>query len=158
MTAAGGGIAISQIMQPHEANPLGHIHGGVIMQYIDNAAAVAATRHAGGMAVTAGIERLDFYHPVRVGDLLILKASVNATGKSSMEIGVRVEAENLATGTRRHISSAYLTFVAIDEHGRPRPVPTYIPTGAEAKRRHCEALARRQARKQEKTRLGACRL
>ena len=151
-----GGVAIAQIMQPHEANPLGNIHGGVIMHYIDNAAAVVATRHARGMAVTASVDRLDFYHPVRVGDLLLLKAALNWVGRSSMEIGVRVEAEDLAAGGLRHISSAYLTFVALADNGRPRPVPAYVPEGPEARRRWCEALARREARKREGVLRDAC--
>ena len=150
-------VAISQIMQPHEANPLGNIHGGVIMKYIDNAAAVVATRYAGGMAVTASIDRLDFYHPVQVGNLLVLKAALNWVGRSSMEIGVRVEAEDLATGSIRHISSAYLTFVAIDDQGKPRPVPEYRPCGEDARRRFCEAEARHEAHRREKDFVGKCR-
>lgn len=151
-----GRVVIAQIMQPHEANPMGNIHGGVIMKYIDNAAAVIATRHAKGTSVTASIDRLDFFHPVSVGDLLLLRANLNWVGRSSMEIGVRVEAEHLADGTVRHIASSYLTFVGLDAEGRPRQVPALELTDEQMRRRFREAEARRRIRLVEKKQEKAC--
>jgi len=151
-----GRVVIAQIMQPHEANPMGNIHGGVIMKYIDNAAAVIATRHARGTAVTASIDRLDFFYPVSVGDLLLLKANLNWVGHTSMEIEVRVEAEHLADGTIRHIASSYLTFVALDEEGHPRQVPALELVDEQMQRRFREALARRKIRLAEKKREEEC--
>jgi len=151
-----GRVVIAQIMQPHEANPMGNIHGGVIMKYIDNAAAVIATRHARGTAVTASIDRLDFFYPVSVGDLLLLKANLNWVGRTSMEIGVRVEAEHLAEGTIRHIASSYLTFVALDEDGHPRQVQALQPVDEQMRRRFREAEGRRKVRLAEKRREEDC--
>ncbi len=133
-------------MNPEDANPAGNVHGGVIMKYVDTAAGVVAIRHARRLAVTASIDRLDFHHPVYVGDLLILKASLNYVGRSSMEVGVRVETENLITGKIKHTASAYLTFVALDQAGKPAGVPPLIPEDAEDKRRNCEAQLRREQR------------
>lgn len=149
-------VVISQIMQPHDANPIGNIHGGVIMNYIDNAAAVVATRHAKTVTVTASIDRLDFFHPVSVGDLLVLKASLNWVGKTSMEIGVRVEAENMLTSTIKHIASSYLIFVALDKKGNPCKIPPMNISGKDMKRRCHEAMARRNARLLEKEKEKAC--
>ena len=101
-------VTIAQVMIPQDTNPSGNVHGGIIMKLIDTAAAVVASRHARSNVVTASIDRLDFHHPVFVGDLLILKASLNLVGRTSMEIGVRVEAENLKSGEVRHTASAYL--------------------------------------------------
>lgn len=137
---------ISHIMMPHHANPAGNVHGGVIMKFIDDAAFVIATRHARCNTVTASIERIDFHRPVHVGDLLHLKGSLNLTVKTSMEIGVRVEAENLRSGELRHIASAYLSFVALDTNHKPTPVPEYVPAGEDAARRRHEALDRRSQR------------
>jgi uncharacterized protein (TIGR00369 family) len=145
-------------MIPQDANPAGNVHGGVIMKLIDTAAAVAATRHARSNAVTASIDRLDFHHPVYVGDLLFLKASLNMTGKTSMEVGVRVEAENVITGEVRHTASAYLTFVSLDENGRPREVPPLLVETEEEVRRNREARIRKEARLAEKRREATCRL
>ncbi len=140
------GVVISHVMMPCHANPAGNINGGVIMQLIDDAAFVIASRHARSNVVTASIDRIDFHNPVHVGDLLILKAGLNLTHRSSMEIGVRVEGEEMRTGRIRHIASAYLTFVAVDRQGRPVPVPSYHPDGPEAMRRHREAAERRRHR------------
>ncbi len=140
---------ISHVMMPFHANTAGNVHGGHIMKFIDDAAYVIATRHARRNTVTASIDRLDFHRPVHVGDLLTLKASLNHTGRSSMEIGVRVEAENLQSGEIRHIASAYLTFVALDEQGQPIPVSPLIPHDPESRRRQQEAVARRSRRLKE---------
>ncbi|CAO0820387.1 Uncharacterized acyl-CoA thioester hydrolase CPn_0654/CP_0093/CPj0654/CpB0680 [Desulfarculales bacterium] len=137
-------------MLPQDANPMGNVHGGVIMKHIDEAAGVTATRHARRPSVTASLDRLDFHNPVYVGNLLILRASVNMVGRTSMELGVRVEAEDLRTGQVRHTASAYMTFVALDDNGRPTPVPPIILETDEERRRNQEAQNRRQMRLAEK--------
>jgi len=149
-------VMMAVVMNPEDANPAGNVHGGVVMKYVDTAAGVAAIRHARKIAVTASIDRLDFHHPVYIGNLLVLKASVNMVGKTSIEVGVRVEAENPLTGEVRHTASAYLTFVAIDEQGKPSPVPPLICETEDEQRRNCEALVRRQARLAEKGRRNEC--
>lgn len=143
-------------MNPEDANPWGNVHGGVIMKYIDTAAGVVAFRHSRHNSVTASIDRLDFHHPVYVGDLLILKASLNWAGRTSMEVGVRVEAENLLTGQVRHTASAYLTFVALDDKKRPVDVPPLILATANENRRNCEAQQRREIRLEQRKRERAC--
>jgi glycerophosphoryl diester phosphodiesterase/acyl-CoA hydrolase len=137
---------MSQIMLPGDANPSGNVHGGVIMKLVDSAAGVAALRHVRGRVVTARIDSMSFLQPVYVGDLVTLKASVNAVGRTSLEVGVRVESENLLSGEVRHVSSAYLVFVALDARGRPRPVPPLLVETAEEKRRQAEAELRRAHR------------
>src|SRR3989442_9184603 len=124
---------ISLQMLPSDANPMGNVHGGTILKLVDVAAAVAAMRHARTNVVSASIDRMDFYHPVYVGNLLILKASVNYTGQTSMESGVRIEAEDLKTGRITHTGSSYLTYVAIDENGRPVEIPDVVPETPEEK-------------------------
>ena len=140
-----------------DANGLGNVHGGVIMRMIDDAAGTAAARHAGRVAVTASIDELSFLQPVHVGDLLVVKARVNATGRTSMEVGVRVEAEPLHGGERRHTTSAYLVFVALDEQGRPAAVPPLLTQGPDEERRQAQAAIRRQVRKERIERLGSWR-
>jgi len=132
------------MMLPNNANPDGNVHGGDIMKMIDGAAGVVAMKHARSTVVTASIERLDFHRPVFIGNLLVLKASLNATGRTSMEIGVRVEAEDLRKGTVSHIASAYLTFVALDKNHRPTPVPPFVPENDEDIRRQKEAAQRKE--------------
>lgn len=144
-------VTMAQVMLPQDANPAGNVHGGVVMKLIDTAAAVVASRHARSNTVTASLDRLDFHHPVFVGDLLFLKASINMAGRTSMEVGVRVEAENFITGEVRHTSSAYLTFVALDEKGRPRAVPPLVLENDDEKRRNQEALMRKKMRIEQKT-------
>lgn len=139
-------IIMAMQMNPEDANPAGNVHGGVIMKYIDTAAGVVAIRHARKIAVTASIDRLDFHFPVYVGDLLILKASLNLVGRSSMEVGVRVEAENILTGEVRHTASAYLTFVALDKNGKTVEVPPLISETDEDRTRNCEAIQRKRFR------------
>lgn len=141
----------SEIMMPQHANNLGHVFGGVVLALVDKVAAVAAYRHARTACVTASIDRVDFREPVYVGDLVILKASVNYVGRTSMEVGVRVETENLLTGRRRHTNSCYLTFVAVDRDGRPVPIPDLIPETQEELRRHHDASERRRRRLEERT-------
>jgi acyl-CoA hydrolase len=146
-------VIMAQIMTPQDANIAGNVQGGVIMRLIDEAAAVVASRHTQNNVVTASVDRLDFHYPVYIGNLVTLKASVNFVGRNSMEIGVRVEAENIRTGETRHTSSAYLTFVPLDENGRPIPAPPLILESEEDKRRNKEALARREVRLSEKKRI-----
>ena len=141
------GTVISHVMMPYHANPAGNVNGGVIMQLIDDAAFVIATRFARTNVVTASIERIDFHRPVHVGDLLTLKGCLNMTHHSSMEIGVRVEGEEMRSGETRHIASAYLTFVALDDKQKPTGIPEYVPATREAKRRHQEAMERRDQRR-----------
>ena len=140
-----------------DANGLGNVHGGVIMRMIDDAAGTAAARHAGRVAVTASVDELSFLQPVHVGDLLAVKASVNAAGSTSMEVGVRVEAEPLQGGERRHTTSAYLVFVALDADGRPARVPPLLCESEEEERREAQAMIRREIRKERIERLGSWR-
>lgn len=144
-------VIMAQAMNPQDANPAGNVHGGVIMKLIDTAAGVVASRHARANVVTASIDQLDFLHPVLVGDFVTLRASLNFVGKTSMEVGVRVETENLITGEIHHTSTAYLTFVAIDNKGRPMPLPSLILETEEQKRWNREAKARRENRLAAKT-------
>src|SRR5579884_135086 len=127
-------VVMSQVMLPGDANPTGNVHGGVIMKLVDTAAGVCATRHVRRRTVTARIDSMSFLQPVYVGDLVTLKASVNDVGRTSMEVGVRVEAEDLQTGVVRHVSSAHLVFVALDDQGRPREVPPIVAETDEEKR------------------------
>jgi uncharacterized protein (TIGR00369 family) len=145
-------VVIAQMMIPQDANPAGNIHGGVIMKLIDTAAGVAASRHARSHVVTASIDRLDFHCPVYIGDLVFFRASINMVGRTSMEVGVKVESENLLTGEVRHTSSAYLTYVALDANGRPHEVPPLILESEEDIRRNREAKTRRETRLIEKKR------
>ncbi|MEI6128001.1 MAG: acyl-CoA thioesterase [Pseudomonadota bacterium] len=148
----GSSIITSYVMMPEDANPAGNVHGGVIMKHIDNTAGIVAFRHTRSNAVTASIDRLTFHNPVFIGDLLTLKARLNMAGRTSMEIGVRVEAENLLTGEVRHTASAYLTFVALDKNGRPSAIPPLHLETEEEKRRNREAQARREVRLAERAR------
>jgi uncharacterized protein (TIGR00369 family) len=145
-------FVLAKMMEPQDTNPYGSVHGGVIMKNIDIAAAVAASRHARQNCVTASIDKLDFILPVHVGEIVYFKASVNAVGRSSIEAGVRVEAENLVSGDIRYVASAYLTFVALDQDRRPVPVPPLIPEDETDERRMREA-GRRSAIRQEMRRI-----
>lgn len=141
---------ISCSVQPQNANPFGIVHGGFILYQIDTVAAVAAMRHVRGNVVTLAIDRTIFHEPVHIGELVTLFASVNMVGATSLEVGVRVEAENLFSGVIRHTNSAYLTFVALDTHNRPVRVPGLILETDEDRRRNAEALARRAQRLAER--------
>ncbi|MGE4297251.1 MAG: acyl-CoA thioesterase [Desulfovibrionaceae bacterium] len=141
---------MSHRLMPQDTNPAGNVHGGVILKLIDTAAGTVAARHARSNVVTVSIDRVDFLKPVHVGELVTIKANLNFVGSTSMEVGVRVEAENLRTGDVRYTNSAYLTFVALDDNGKPRTVAPLILETDEDHRRHAEAMTRRELRKRER--------
>ena len=136
----------SELALPNDANSLGNVLGGKVMHLVDLAGALAAIRHARCPVVTASIDHMNFLHPVHIGQLIILRSSVNRVFQTSMEVGVKVWVEDLLKGGLQHTSSAYLTFVAIDAHGERVPVAPVIPETDEEKRRYAEALARREYR------------
>ncbi len=138
---------MTQIVMPMHTNGVaGVMFGGVMMQWIDVCSGVAAMRHAGGAVLTASIDRLDFLSPVHVGEIVVLQAQVNYTSRTSMEVGCRVETEDMRMQTRRYVTKAYLTFVAVDERGRPRPIaPLELDTEDDRRRAH-EAERRRADR------------
>jgi acyl-CoA hydrolase len=140
----------SELMMPEHANNMGHVFGGVILSMMDKTAAIAAFRHSRAGVVTASIDRVDFREPIHLGDLVVMKASVNYVGRSSMEVGVRVEAEDLMTGRRRHTNSCYLTFVAVDRNGRPIEVAGLKPESDDEERRNIAAQQRRRRRLEER--------
>lgn len=156
-TIAHSSVIMRHMVSQHDANLAGIMHGGVVMKHIDDAAGVVAIKHTGSNVVTASIDRLDFHNPVLIGNLLTIKACINMVGKTSMEIGVRVEAEDIISQTVRHTASAYLTFVALDQDNRPALVPPIEITTDAEKRRNQEALDRRQVRLAEKTKEKRCR-
>ena len=143
-------VETSDMMLPQNANVLGHVFGGVVLSLVDKTAAVAAFRHARLPVVTVSVDRVDFREPIRVGDLIVMKASVNFVGRTSMEVGVRIDAEDLLTGSRRHTNSCYLTFVAVDENGRPVEAPEIVPETDEERRRFVAAQERRRRRLDER--------
>jgi acyl-CoA hydrolase len=138
-----------EVVLPNDANPMGSLLGGRLMHWIDLAAALAAFRHTHTYVVTASTDHLDFRFPVRVGDLVVLKSSVNRAFGSSMEVGVKVWVESVFTGERHHVSSAYLTFVAVDREGRKQKVPPVVAESAEERCRYEDAGRRRQLRRAE---------
>lgn len=138
---------MTQIVMPMHTNGMaGVMFGGIMMQWIDVCAGVAAMRHACGAVLTASIDRLDFLSPVRVGEVVVLSAQVNYTSRTSMEVGCRVETEDMRTQTRRYVTKAYLTFVAVDADGKPRGIPPLELVTDDDRRRHDEATQRRAAR------------
>lgn len=140
---------MTELILPNDANTLGSLLGGRLMHFIDLVGAMAAYRHARTHVVTASMEHIDFIAPVKVGDLLILKSTVNRAFHTSMEVGVKVWVEHTTTGTLSHVASAYLTFVAVDATGSSVPVPALEPETAEEKRRYDDAGRRREYRQQE---------
>jgi len=139
----------SEIIFPADSNAIGNLFGGRLMQFIDLVGAMAASRHARSYVVTASMDHLDFVAPVHVGNLLILKSSVNRAFRSSMEIGVKAMVEDVQAGTLRHVSSAYLTYVAMGPDGKSIVVPEIIPETEHQKRRYEDAARRRILRSQE---------
>jgi len=143
---------MNEIVLPNDTNPLGALLGGRLMHWIDMAGALAAHRHSHSYVVTASIDHMDFWVPVHVGDLVILRAAVNRVFHTSMEVGVKAWMENYLHGTRKHISSAYLTFVAVDGAGSRLQVPAVIAESADEKRRFEDAGRRREIRNAERDR------
>jgi acyl-CoA hydrolase len=137
---------MTEVVLPQDANVFGNILGGRVMHLVDIAAAITAHRHCRSMAVTASVDHIDFRNPIRVGEVIMLKASLNRAFHTSMEIGVKVFSEDILTGERKHTTSAYVTFVALDENYRPKPVPAVICKTPEDRRRYREALVRRKYR------------
>jgi acyl-CoA hydrolase len=140
-----------------DANSAGFVHGGIVMKLCDEAAGIAAVKHCRRRVVTAAIDRMTFLHPVHVGQLLTCKATVNAVWRTSMEVGVRVEAENPLTGDVRHTSTAYLTMVVLDENGRPTEAPALLAESPDEERRMREAELRRRNRLAEREQIRAGR-
>jgi len=143
-------VITTNLVLPNDTNPLGNLLGGTLMHWIDITAAIAAQRHAGRVCVTASVDELNFHQPIRLGDVVILRASVNRTFRSSMEIGVVVTSET-ASGKAVRANNAYLTFVAIDGDGRPVPVAPVAPETDDERRRYTEALKRRELRLQHRS-------
>ena len=139
-------VEIAQVMMPEHSNAAGNVHGGYILKLVDQAGAIVAARHTHLNCVTASLDRMDFISPVFIGNLAFAKASVNYTGRTSMEIGVRIEAECLKTGTHTHVGSAYLIFVALDRNDKPIAIPQILPETEKDKRRYEEAKKRREYR------------
>jgi acyl-CoA hydrolase len=138
---------MAEVVLPAETNPLGKLLGGQVMHLVDMAAAMAASRHANSYVVTASVDYIDFRNPINVGEIVILKSQVNRVFHTSMEVGVKVFSENALSGERKHTTTAYVTFVALDAHTRePKPVPPLILKTAEEKRRWREAGERRKVR------------
>lgn len=143
-------IENNYLVLPEHTNPLGNIFGGTVMAWIDITAGIAAFKHCRTIVVTASMDKLTFLHPVRLGDLVTLKASVNYASERSIEVGVRVEAENPITGKRAHTSSAYLTFVSLDDSGQAQRVPRVEPNGEVQIRRYQAGEKRYKTRKSER--------
>ncbi len=143
-------VEMMEIVLPNDANTLGNILGGKVMHLIDIACAISAHRHCRKPVVTASMDYLDFRHPIKIGELIIIKAAVNRAFTTSMECGAKVFSENLETGERRHTSTAYLTFVALDKNRRPTPVDSITPENEEQTRRWKAAAIRREFRIKQK--------
>ncbi len=152
-TVAATRVETAQAVLPGYTNAMGTLFGGAVMQWIDVAAAIAAARHAGGPVATASMDRLHFLRPVRVEEFVIVKAEVSFAARTSMEVEVEVLAENPWTGERAQATHAFLTFVALDEQGQPRPVPKLVTETAAEKRRFRQAATRRAARLRERSEL-----
>lgn len=137
-------VEVVQIVQPEDANPMGVAFGGKVVMWMDLAGGIAATRHARRHVVTASIDHLSFIAPIRIGDFVIIRAAVNYVGKTSMEVGVTIASEDPLTGQRQRSTRGYLTFVALDERGRPTSIPDVIPETEKDKQRYEEAKRRRE--------------
>ena len=146
---------ILELVLPNDTNFLGNVLGGKVMHLIDVCAAIAATRHCRRPVVTASFDQMQFLHPIKVGELVHLKASLNRAFHTSMEIGVKVWSENLLTAQRQHTSSAYLTFVALNDQGKPMAVPAYEPRTDEQRRRWAQAEIRREQRLEMRGRISS---
>ncbi|MGD0683120.1 MAG: acyl-CoA thioesterase [Terracidiphilus sp.] len=151
-TVASTQSEMTEIILPNDTNILGNLLGGRLMHFIDLTGGMAAYRHSRTYVVTAAMDHIDFIRPVHVGSLLTLKSSVNRAFTSSMEVGVKVWAENPLTGVQVHVASAYLVFVAIDKEGRRQKVPELLPETPNERRRYADALLRREHREAEAAR------
>jgi uncharacterized protein (TIGR00369 family) len=149
-TISASRIILSQLMHPEHANLLGNVHGGWIMKLVDEAGALACMRHAQRKVVTIAIDSMDFRQPIRIGDLVILDAEVSYTGRTSMEVTVEVHAENPFTGEQMHTNTAYLVYVALDDAGRPTPVPPLQAETEQEKQKLEQARERQQRRLKQK--------
>lgn len=156
-TAADSQVTLAHWMGPLDSNGAGFVHGGTVMKLCDEAAGLAAVRHCHSRVVTASMDRMTFRVPIHVGELVTFQASVNAVWHTSMEVGVRVDTENPRTGERRHSNSAYLTMVAVDEHGAPQRVPPLLTSSEQERRREGEAQLRRRNRLAEREQIQASR-
>lgn len=139
-------VEMTEMVLPNDTNRLGNLLGGSLMHWIDIAGAIAAWRHTNRICVTASVDELNFLHPIKEGEVVVLRASVNRAFHTSVEVGVKVSKENPATGERRHTNTAYLTFVALDDAGRPTAVPAVRPSSPEERRRFRDAARRRKLR------------
>ncbi len=146
-------VEMTQLVLPNDTNQLGNLLGGRLMEWMDIAAAVSAQRHSNRICVTAGVDELAFFHPIRLGEVVTLRASVNRAFGTSMEVGVNVVTENQLTGERKTSNTAYLTFVAVDEHNLPARVPGILPQSGDERRRYREALGRRDRRLRRRKRV-----
>jgi len=144
--ASASSVSLARIMDLSDANLLGNVHGGEVMKLVDTAGGLAALKHCGGPVVTVAMDEMSFMEPVFVGDVVTVKAMVNDAGRTSLEVGVRVEADNYVSGRHVHTSSAYLVYVALDREGQPRPVPAVLAENEEQAQRQREAKLRREAR------------
>lgn len=144
-------VEMTELVLPNDTNQLGNLLGGRLMHWMDIAAAIAAQRHSNCICVTASVDELSFHQPIRLGEVVVLRASVNRAFRTSMEIGVQVMTENQLTGERKTANTAYLTFVALDRKGRPAAIPPIVPETADEKRRYDEALSRREMRLRRRT-------
>lgn len=139
-------VEMTEVVYPNDTNNFGTLFGGKVMQLIDVAGAIAARRHTRRLVVTAAVDSSAFLSPIKMGEIVILKASVNRTFRTSMEVGVKVFSEDTQTGERKHTASAYLTYVALDDEGKPTRIPSVIPESPDEKRRYNEAAFRRDGR------------
>ncbi len=143
---------MTELVLPNDTNRLGNLLGGRLMHLMDVAGAIAAARHTNRVCVTASVDEMNFLHPIKQGDIVLLRASVNRVFKTSMEVGIRVTLEDPLTGFRKHANSAYFTYVALDDHGTPVQVEPVQPVSKDEKRRHTDAAKRRQLRLQHRKR------
>ncbi|HEX5803005.1 MAG TPA: acyl-CoA thioesterase [Azospira sp.] len=148
-------LSMTVLMTPDMANFAGNVHGGTVLKFLDQVAYACASRYAGSYVVTLSVDRVMFRQPVHVGDLVTFLASVNFTGTSSMEIGIKVLAENIRTQEIRHVNSCFFTMVAVDDDGKPIPVPAFRPFGPDEKRRHAAAMLRKELRQEFEKRFSA---
>ena len=157
MTLPAHQLTMTVLMTPDTANFSGNVHGGTILKLLDQAAYACASRYAGTYVVTLSVDQVMFRQPIHVGELVTFLASVNHTGSSSMEVGIKVIAENIRTQENRHVNSCFFTMVAVDEHGKPTPVPALRPFTPDERRRHAAAEVRKAVRREMEQRFAAIR-